>query len=228
MSQAFAIGLDYGTNSVRAVVVDCANGDAIGTSVFDYPSGERGVIVDARDPHLARQNPADYVAGLRESTRGALVEAEAHPGFSRERVIGIGVDTTGSTPMPVDARARPLALDPKWRDNPAAHAWLWKDHTSAEESAAITRIAAEHAPEYLSPIGGTYSSEWFWSKVWHCLKVAPGRLRRGGELGGAGRLRAGRARRGGRRARRGALRVRGRAQGDVLPGVGRAALEGRS
>jgi L-ribulokinase len=173
MSQAFAIGLDYGTNSVRAVVVDCANGDAIGTSVFDYPSGERGVIVDARDPHLARQNPADYVAGLRESTRGALVEAEAHPGFSRERVIGIGVDTTGSTPMPVDARARPLALDPKWRDNPAAHAWLWKDHTSAEESATITRIAAAHAPEYLSPIGGTYSSEWFWSKVWHCLKVAP-------------------------------------------------------
>jgi len=173
MSQAFVIGLDYGTNSVRAVVVDCATGEAIATSVFDYPSGERGVIVDARDPHLARQNPADYVDGLREATRGALAAAEATPGFTRERVIGIGVDTTGSTPIPVDAHARPLALDPEWRDDPAAHAWLWKDHTSAHESAEITRIAAEHAPEYLSPIGGTYSSEWFWSKVWHCRKVAP-------------------------------------------------------
>lgn len=173
MTQAFVIGLDYGTNSVRAVVVDCANGDAIGTSVFDYPSGERGVIVDDRDPHLARQDPADYVEGLREATKGALSEAEATPGFARDRVIGIGVDTTGSTPIPVDAQARPLALDPKWHDDPAAHAWLWKDHTSAHESAEITRIAAEHAPQYLSPIGGTYSSEWFWSKIWHCHEVAP-------------------------------------------------------
>ena len=173
MSHAFAIGLDYGTNSVRAVVVDCANGAAVGTSVYDYPSGERGVIVDARDPHLARQNPADYVDGLREATLGALAEAASFPGFSRDRVIGIGVDTTGSTPMPVDASGRPLALDPEWKDDPAAHAWLWKDHTSAAEAADITRIAAEHAPDYLSPIGGTYSSEWFWSKIWHCAKVAP-------------------------------------------------------
>jgi L-ribulokinase len=145
----------------------------LGTGVFAYPSGEHGVIVDAREPHLARQNPADYLAGLRESTRAALAEAEAEPGFSREQVVGIGTATTGSTPLPVDARARPLALDPKWCGNAAAHAWLWKDHTSAEEAASITRIAAEYAPEYLSPIGGIYSSEWFWSKIWRCLKVAP-------------------------------------------------------
>jgi len=170
---AFTLGLDYGTNSVRAIVVDCADGKMLGSGVYAYPSGEHGVIVDAREPHLARQNPADYLAGLRESTRAALAEAEAVPGFSRERVVGIGVDTTGSTPLPVDARARPLALDPKWCGNPAAHAWLWKDHTSAEEAASITRIAAEHAPAYLSPIGGIYSSEWFWSKIWRCLKVAP-------------------------------------------------------
>src|SRR5205823_956161 len=89
------------------------------------------------------------------------------------RVIAIGVDTTGSTPLPVDAANRPLALDPRWRDSLAAHAWLWKDHTAAEEAAAITETARRCAPEYLSPIGGTYSSEWFWSKIWHCRRVAP-------------------------------------------------------
>jgi L-ribulokinase len=173
MTPAFTLGLDYGTNSVRAVVVDCADGNMLGTGVFAYPSGEHGVILDAREPHLARQNPADYLEGLREATRAALAEAEAAPGFSRERVVGVGVDTTGSSPLPVDAQARPLALDPKWCPNPAAHAWLWKDHTSAAEAASITRIARDHAPEYLSPIGGIYSSEWFWSKIWRCLKVAP-------------------------------------------------------
>lgn len=173
MERAFTIGLDYGTNSARAVVVDCADGRVLGSDVFDYPSGRSGVILDARDPHLARQHPGDYVEALRAATRGALAAAEADAGFARDRVIGIGVDTTGSTPLPVDARARPLALDPRWRDQPAALAWLWKDHTAAAEAAAITSTAREHAPEYLDPIGGTYSSEWFWSKIWHCLKVAP-------------------------------------------------------
>src|SRR5262249_48197687 len=123
--------------------------------------------------HLARQNPADYVEGLRASVNGALDAADAAPGFSRERVIGIGVDTTGSTPLPVDAKARPLAMDPRWSKNLAAHAWLWKDHTSADEAAASTDMASRFAPKYLAPIGGTYSSEWWWSKIWHCLKVAP-------------------------------------------------------
>ena len=145
----------------------------MGPHVFDYPSGERGVIVDASDPHLARQNPRDYLLGLREATRSALAEAEGEEGFSPERVAGIGVDTTGSTPIPVDARCRPLALDPKWSGNPAAHAWLWKDHRAAEEAAAITALAEQHAPECLAPIGGTYFSEWFSSKVWHCVHVAP-------------------------------------------------------
>jgi len=169
----FTIGLDYGTNSVRAVVVRLADGSTAGTRVFDYPSGEKGVLVDPRDPHLARQNPADYLLGLKESVRGALEEAEGTEGFSREQVIGIGVDTTGSTPLPIDGNARPLAVDPAWEANLAAHAWLWKDHTGADEAAAITATAGEHAPEYLAVIGGTYSSEWFWSKIWRCLKVAP-------------------------------------------------------
>src|SRR5512143_3760082 len=174
MKRAFTIGVDFGTNSVRALVADCADGRELGTAVFDYPSGEQGILLDPRDPHLARQDPADYVLGVERSVAGALAAAEkAGAGFSRGDVIGIGVDTTGSTPIPVDARCRPLAMDPRWKANLAAHAWLWKDHTGAAEAAAITKAAAEHAPQYLAPIGGTYSSEWLWSKVWHCLKVAP-------------------------------------------------------
>jgi L-ribulokinase len=171
--RSFTVGIDFGTNSVRAVVVDVSDGRVVGTRVFDYPSGDQGVLLDPKQPHLARQNPADYIEGLRVSVRDALTAADAEPGFSRARVIGIGVDTTGSTPLPVDAQARPLAMDPRWKDNLAAHAWLWKDHTSAGEAAAITETAKAHAPELLAPIGGTYSSEWWWSKIWRCLKVAP-------------------------------------------------------
>jgi L-ribulokinase len=173
MKPSYALGLDYGTNSVRAVVVDCDNGRSVGTHVADYPSGEQGVLLDPKDPHLARQSPSDYVLGLRASVKGALAEAAREPGFEPGRVVGIGVDTTGSTPLPVDARNQPLALDPKWKDRLAAQAWLWKDHTGAAEAAAITETARRHAPQYLAPIGGVYSSEWFWSKVWRCLKVAP-------------------------------------------------------
>jgi len=171
--RAFSIGIDYGTNSVRAVVVDTADGRTVGSRVFDYPSGDHGVLLDSRQPHLARQNPADYIEGLDVAVGGALKDADADPAFSRDRVIGIGSDTTGSTPLPLDAHARPLALNPVFRNNLAAHAWLWKDHTSAAEAAAITETAKAHAPELLSPIGGTYSSEWWWSKIWRCLKVAP-------------------------------------------------------
>jgi L-ribulokinase len=173
MTPAFTVGVDFGTNSVRALVVDCRDGRVSGTSVFDYPSGDQGVLLDPKDAHLARQNPADYIEGLRASVSGALAAAEGDPVFSRDRVIGIGTDTTGSTPLPIDASAKPLALDPKWQNHLAAHAWLWKDHTGADEAAAITAMAQEHAPEYLAPIGGAYSSEWWWSKIWRCLKVAP-------------------------------------------------------
>ena len=169
----FTIGIDFGTNSARAIVVSCDDGRSVGMGVCNYPSGEHGVLLHPKDPHLARQNPADYLHALRESVTAALQQADAAPGFSRDDVIGIGADTTGSTPLPIDAQARPLALDPKWKDNLAAHAWLWKDHTAADEAADITAMAAEHAPELLDPIGGTYSSEWWWSKIWKCLKVAP-------------------------------------------------------
>ena len=101
MSPAYTLGVDFGTNSVRAVVVACGDGRMVGTRVFNYPSGDQGVLLDPHDPHLARQNPADYLEGLRVSVIGALEDATRDGDFSPDRVIGIGVDTTGSTPMPI-------------------------------------------------------------------------------------------------------------------------------
>jgi len=167
------LGIDYGTNSVRALIVSCADGAELASCVIDYPSGRHGILLDPRDHNLARQNPADYLYGLEKSVQGALAAARRRPGFSPDRIIGIGVDTTGSSPIPVDEDNVPLALQPKWKKNLAAQCWLWKDHTSYREAAEITRLAAKLRPQYIAKCGNTYSSEWWWSKIWHCLKTAP-------------------------------------------------------
>jgi L-ribulokinase len=169
----FAIGVDYGTNSVRALVVDVADGAEIATAVHNYKHGEDGILLDPKDPNLARQNPADYIEGFYRSVSRAVRAARKKPGFSPENVVGIGVDTTGSTPLPVDADGMPLALQPKFQKNLAAHAWLWKDHTSHAEAAEITDKAKRSRDKYLLKCGGTYSSEWFWSKLLHCKRTAP-------------------------------------------------------
>jgi len=173
MPPSFTLGIDFGTNSVRALVVRCADGAERGTCVVDYPSGKQGVLLDPNDHNLARQNPADYLYGLEKSVRGALAAAKRRGGFAPAQLVGIGVDTTGSSPIPVDRRNRPLALDPRWRRHPAAQCWLWKDHTSWREAAEITALAARLRPRYLAKCGNTYSSEWWWSKIWHCLRTAP-------------------------------------------------------
>lgn len=168
----YTIGLDYGTNSTRALVVDCADGREIGTAVVDYPSGNQGILLKSSDHHLARQRPADYVFALEKATLLALEAARAaEPSFSNDQVVGIGMDGTGSSPLPVDSSNTPLASDPQFSENLNAQCWLWKDHTSIPEATAITEIAGELRPQYLAKIGGTYSSEWFWAKIWHCLKV---------------------------------------------------------
>ncbi len=169
----FTLGIDYGTNSVRALVVRCRDGAEFGSCVVNYPSGHQGVLLDPKDHPLARQHPGDYLVGLEKSVRGALAAAKKKRGFDAADVIGIGVDTTGSSPIPVDARNVPLALDQKWKKNLAAQCWLWKDHTSVREAARITELAAQHRPQFIAKCGNIYSSEWFWSKIWHCLAVAP-------------------------------------------------------
>ena len=173
MLAKYTIGLDYGTNSVRALVVDTANGCEVGTAVWNYERGTAGVIL-ARDPNLARQHPADYVKGAEVTIKKALADSKKNArDFTPKQVIGIGVDTTGSTPLPVDADGQPLTFQKKFANNPAAMAWLWKDHTGVNEAGEITQLAREMRPQFLAKCGGVYSSEWFWSKILRCLRVAP-------------------------------------------------------
>ena len=173
MRPAYTIGLDYGTNSVRTVIVDTANGREIATAVWGYAHGTQGVIL-SRDPNLARQHPRDYVTGAEITLKEALAQARRNvPGFRPDQVIGIGVDTTGSTPIPVDAAGQPLAFQKAFAHDPAAMAWLWKDHTGVAEAAEITALARKMRPHYLAKCGGTYSSEWFFSKILHCLRTSP-------------------------------------------------------
>lgn len=168
-----SLGIDFGTNSVRALVVRCSDGHELGSCVAGYPSGREGVLLDPEDHHLARQHPGDYLAGMEECLRGALAGAAKTRGFKAGDIVGIGVDTTGSSPIPVDTANRPLGLRPKWRRNLDAQCWLWKDHTSWREAARITELAAKHRPHFIAKCGNTYSSEWFWSKIWRCRNVAP-------------------------------------------------------
>jgi len=145
----------------------------VAAAVWTYAHGTQGVIL-SRDPNLARQHPADYVNGAAITIKQALAAAKkAVKGFNAAQVIGIGVDTTGSTPLPVDANGQPLAFGKQFANNPAAMAWLWKDHTGVNEATEITTLAKKMRPQYLAKCGGTYSSEWFWSKALKCLRTAP-------------------------------------------------------
>ncbi|QDU72647.1 ribulokinase [Mucisphaera calidilacus] len=169
----YAIGVDYGTNSVRALVVDTANGDEIATEVFEYPSGDAGILIDPADPNLARQNPQDHIDGFISTVKNVVIQARQHSAFTPDRIVGIGVDTTGSSPLPVDQNGTPLGILPEFQNNLAAQCWLWKDHTAHAEAAEITALAEERSEPYLTLCGGTYSSEWYWSKMLHCERIAP-------------------------------------------------------
>ncbi|MES2505185.1 MAG: ribulokinase [Verrucomicrobiota bacterium] len=170
----YALGIDYGTNSCRSLLIDLENGAEIGSSVFNYPSGEMGVLLDPKNPHVARQNPQDYLDGFVTITRGALEQAAANvPGFDPAQVVGIGIDTTGSTPIPVNREGTPLGLLPEFKNNLNAMVWLWKDHTGYAEAAEITALANEMRPHIIAKCGGIYSSEWFWSKILRLSRVDP-------------------------------------------------------
>ena len=168
----YTIGLDYGSNSVRCVIVDVKNGNELSYSVYEYETGDAGIILDSFDHNLARQNPADYIRGLEVTVKEAVAKAkDSSKDFSSDKIIGVGVDTTGSTPLPVDKNGTLLGLLDEFKDNHNAMAWLWKDHTGYAEAAQITELAQKEHPEYLAKCGGTYSSEWFFSKILHCLRI---------------------------------------------------------
>ena len=166
----YTLGLDYGTASVRALIVRCEDGESLSEATIPYPSGDDGVILDGHQPDLARQSPSDYLSCLSLAVQQAIQDAkENDAGFSPMGIVGIGVDTTGSTPLPIDEQGNSLTEHEALKDHVGAQAWLWKDHTAAAEAQEITQRASEQEPAYLEKCGGVYSSEWFWAKL---LKLA--------------------------------------------------------
>ena len=174
MKGKYSLGIDFGTNSCRALIVSLRDGRELSSHVAQYRSGENGVLINPKDPNIARQHPGDYLHALTEAVVETVrLSTEGYDGFDPDDIIGIGIDATGSSPMPVDASGTPLGMLPEFRGNFDAMVWLWKDHSSYREAAQITEVARKIRPHYLAKIGGTYSSEWFWSKILHCRNVAP-------------------------------------------------------
>jgi len=172
--ETYSLGLDFGTNSCRSLIVDIKNGQELASQVVPYPSGQEGIFLHSKDPNVARQEAGDYLVSMRESVRRSIEQAkDVDSSFDSKRIIGIGIDTTGSSPMPVNEEGLPLSQTQEFKRNLDAMVWLWKDHSSFAEAAQITDLAAKKRPQYLAKIGGIYSSEWFWSKILHCKNVSP-------------------------------------------------------
>jgi len=162
------IGVDYGSDSVRSVIVNAANGEEIASSVFNYPRWRDGKYCVPAENQF-RQHPQDYIDGLKATIKDCIAQAGGEA--IAKNIKGISVDTTGSTPVAVDAAGTPLALTPGFETNPNAMFVLWKDHTSVKEAAQINEHATKFDTNYLKYVGGIYSSEWFWAKLLHVLRV---------------------------------------------------------
>ena len=164
---SYVIGVDYGTDSVRSVIVSTKNGKEVGSAIFYYPRWKKGKYCDPATNQF-RQHPLDYVEGLEKSIKKAI---KAAPKRVAANIKGIAIDTTGSTPVAVDKTGTPLALNPKFVDNPNAMFILWKDHTGIQEAQEINDLCAKWAIDYSKYEGGIYSSEWFWAKILRTLRV---------------------------------------------------------
>jgi len=169
MEHSYVIGVDFGTDSVRSLVVDTKTGQEAGSAVYFYPRWKKGLFCDPAIQQY-RQHPKDYLEGLENSIKDALKQC---PAGTAARVKGIAVDTTGSTPGPVNEQGTPLALLPGFEENPNAMFVLWKDHTANSEAALINDISHSNGKDYTAYSGGIYSSEWFWAKILHVVTEDP-------------------------------------------------------
>lgn len=167
MKKQYVIGLDYGSDSARSVIVDAVTGEELASSVKYYPRWMEGKYCIPNEDQY-RQHPLDYIDVMEFVVTDALAkigpEAASH-------VVGISFDTTGSTPVMVNEQGTPLALLPEFADNPNAMFVLWKDHTAVKEAAEINKLAASWHEDYTKYEGGIYSSEWVWAKVLHVLRA---------------------------------------------------------
>ncbi|MBT3384433.1 MAG: ribulokinase [Prolixibacteraceae bacterium] len=173
MSNKYTIGLDYGTDSVRSLIVNVENGEEVSSVVYNYPRWQKGMYCDAPKNQF-RQHPKDYLEGLEYTIIEALKQA---PKGVAENVVGISVDTTGSTPIAVDEKGTPLSLTPGFEENPNAMFVLWKDHTSVKEAEEINKLSKKWEVDFTKFEGGIYSSEWFWAKLLHVIRKDAGVFR---------------------------------------------------
>jgi L-ribulokinase len=163
---SFVIGVDYGTDSVRSIIVNTANGEEIASAVFHYPRWNDGLYCNVEQNRF-RQHPLDYIEGLEQTITSCLAKAGIEVA---EQIKAIGIDTTGSSPVAVNEAGQPLALLPDFAENPNAMFVLWKDHTSIIEATQINEHVKKFETNYLQNVGGIYSSEWFWAKLLHVLR----------------------------------------------------------
>lgn len=166
----YTIGLDYGSDSVRSLIVNVETGEEVASAVFNYPRWKKQMYCDAAKNRF-RQHPKDYLEGLEYTVTEALKQA---PAGVAENVVGIFVDTTGSTPIAVDEKGTPLSLTPGFEENPNAMFVLWKDHTAVKEAEEINQLAKNWKIDFTKFEGGIYSSEWFWAKLLHIIREDAG------------------------------------------------------
>ncbi|GAA5029361.1 ribulokinase [Marivirga lumbricoides] len=163
MSKRYVIGLDFGTDSVRAVLVDTDNGSTLASRVSWYKRWKNKKFCDP-ECNRFRQHPLDHIEGTENTIKGVLEDS----GIDASLVKGICIDTTGSSPLPVTKSGEALALQPGFEENPNAMMVLWKDHTAIKEAEEMNKLAGEwNGPDYMQYVGGIYSSEWFWAKILH-------------------------------------------------------------
>ena len=166
-TKKYVIGIDYGTDSVRAVIVNALNGTEMASSVKVYPRWATGKFCDpSKDQY--RQHPLDYIEAMEYSVKDALAKAGAEV---TKNIVGISFDTTGSTPVLVDENGIPLSLTPGFENNPNAMFVLWKDHTAVKEAAEINKLSQKWEIDYTQYEGGIYSSEWVWAKMLHVIRA---------------------------------------------------------
>ena len=172
MGRNYVLGLDFGTDNVRALIVDPANGKEMGTAVEDYPRWKDGLYCNLKIDQF-RQHPSDYLEAMIKVVKEVIRDASKKKGIKNigSKIIGLGIDTTGSTIVAVDEKGIPLALRPEFKENPNGMFIIWKDHTAKEEASLINEKAKSYKTDYTRYSGGVYSSEWFFSKILRTLKL---------------------------------------------------------
>lgn len=164
--ETYVIGVDFGTDSVRSVLLDTKSGKEMATAVHFYRRWKEQKFCDPGKNRF-RQHPLDHIEGLESTIKGVVEKS----GIDPEKVRGICIDTTGSSPIAVTKDGTPLALVEGFEENPNAMMVLWKDHTAIEEANEINHLATNWGGEDFTRFeGGIYSSEWFWAKILHIIR----------------------------------------------------------